>query len=74
MKKTLLILFFSIFFNSIAYTEVVNCNEYKKFSFKYMKCKTNNAKNKTLNVSKNFIDETVRFQKKEWSNKKNEND
>jgi hypothetical protein len=39
-----------------------------------MKCKTNNAKNKTLNVSKNFIDETVRFQKKEWSNKKNEND
>ena len=36
-----------------------------------MKCKANLIKNKAVSKSKNFVDDTKSFQKKEWSKEKN---
>ena len=58
------------YLNSYSLSDELNCNEFKKFSVSYMKCKANLIKNKTVSAGKNFIDDTKKFQNKEWSDEK----
>ena len=62
------------YLNSYSFSDELNCNEFKKFSVNYMKCKANLIKNKTVSVGKNFIDDTKNYQNKEWSDEKNKLD
>ena len=72
MKKTFFIFITFLFcFNNYSFSEELNCNEFKKFSVNYMKCKANLFKNKTVSTGKNFINDTKNFQNKEWSDEKN---
>ena len=68
MKNIIFIVFlFSLSFNSYSFSNEVNCNEYKKLSLNYMKCKANLIKDKTMSASKDFVESTKNYQKKEWS-------
>ena len=68
--KILIIIFIILNFYSYSFSNEVNCNEFKKFSVNYMKCKANLIKNKTISVGKNFVEDTKEYQKKEWSKEK----
>ena len=71
MKKIIFIFIIFLFsLNSYSISNELNCNEFKKLSSNYMKCKANVIKNKTISGGKNFIDDTKNFQKKEWSDEK----
>ena len=71
MKKIIFIFItFLLSFNTYSFSDELNCNEFKKFSVNYMKCKANLIKNKTVSVGKNFIDDTKNYQNKEWSDEK----
>ena len=72
MKNLILIVFlFSLSFNTYSFSNEIDCNEFKKLSVDYMKCKANSVKKKTISKTKNFVDDTKNFQKKEWSKEKN---
>ena len=72
MKKIVFIIITFLFYlNSYSFSDELNCNEFKKFSVNYMKCKANLIKNKTVSAGKNFIDDTKNYQNKEWSDEKN---
>ena len=47
-----------------------DCNEFKKFSMEYFKCKGNIIKEKTISAGQNIIKDTKDFQNKEWSEEK----
>ena len=71
MKKIIFIIITFLFYlNSYSLSDELNCNEFKKFSVSYMKCKANLIKNKTVSAGKNFIDDTKNYQNKEWSDEK----
>jgi len=70
IKKIFLVLILIIALNNIAASEELKCEELKKFSMKYMKCKANLLKNKSISAGKNFVDDTKEFQKKTWSEDK----
>ena len=72
MKNIIFIaILFCLNFNTYSFSNEVDCGEFKKFSVDYMKCKANLIKNKAISKSKNFVDDTKSFQKKEWSKEKN---
>ena len=71
MKKIVFIIITLLFYlNSYSFSDELNCNEFKKFSVSYMKCKANLIKDKTVSAGKNFIDDTKNYQNKEWSDEK----
>ena len=70
-SRLILIVFFVFVFIKFAYSNEIDCNEFKKFSVNYMKCKASLIKDKTVSAGKNFIDETKNYQNKEWSDEKN---
>tara|TARA_Y100000741_G_scaffold316921_1_gene263441 strand:- start:286 stop:540 length:255 start_codon:yes stop_codon:yes gene_type:complete len=75
MKKKLI--FFIIFlhgFNNALNSAESDCNNFKKFSLNYMKCKSNLIKNKTITAGENFVKDTKDYQKKEWSEEKSKVD
>tara|TARA_B100000963_G_scaffold12312_1_gene9541 strand:- start:2585 stop:2860 length:276 start_codon:yes stop_codon:yes gene_type:complete len=47
-----------------------DCNQFKKFSAEFFKCKGQIIKNKTLSTGKKIIKDTKEFQDKEWSDGK----
>ena len=69
-----IIIFFTLFFiiniNSKSFANVNNCNEFKKFSVEYLKCKGNKIKEKTISTGQNIIKDTKDYQNKEWSEEK----
>ena len=69
-KKFFIFITFLFCFNNYSFSNESNCNEFKKFSVNYMKCKANLIKDKTLSTGKNFIDDTKNYQNKEWSDEK----
>ena len=69
-NKVFLIIFFSIILNNFSYSNETNCNEFKKFSINFMKCKSNKIKNKSISFGKNLIEDTKDYQKKEWNEEK----
>ena len=70
-KKIFIFITFLFCFNSYSFSNELNCNEFKKLSINYMKCKANSVKKKAISKTKNFVDDTKSFQKKEWSTEKN---
>ena len=70
IKKIFLVLVLVIGFNNIVYSEERKCDEFKKFSMDYMKCKANSLTNKSISAGKNFAGDTKEFQKKTWSEDK----
>mgnify|MGYP001496655221 FL=1 len=82
MKKVFIytiILFFT--FTLKVLSDDKQCNDFKKYSVDYMKCKTNQLKiktletgkkikDKTVSTSKNIIKDTKEYQNKEWSEEK----
>ena len=69
-NKVFLIIFFSIILNNFSYSNETNCNEFKKFSINFMKCKSNKITNKSISFGKNLIEDTKDYQKKEWNEEK----
>ena len=70
-KKNKIIIFFSfLFILSINNSFADNCEEFKKFSVEYLKCKGNSVKDKTISVGKNIIKDTKDYQNKKWSEEK----
>ncbi len=57
-------------FNSYSFSNTLNCDEFKKLSVNYMKCKASLIKDKTVSAGKDFIDDTKNYQNKEWSDEK----
>ncbi len=71
MKKIIFIFItFLLSLNTYSFSNELNCDEFKKLSVNYMKCKANLIKDKTVSAGKNFIDDTKNYQNKEWSNEK----
>ena len=82
MKKVFIytiILFFT--FTLKVLSDDKQCNDFKKYSADYIKCKTNQLKiktletgkkikDKTVSTSKNIIKDTKEYQSKEWSEEK----
>ena len=82
MKKVFIytiILFFTLTLKVLS--DDKQCNDFKKYSVDYMKCKTNQLKiktletgkkikDKTVSTSKNIIKDTKEYQSKEWSEEK----
>ena len=66
-----IVILFSLSFNTYSFSNEIDCNEFKKLSVNYMKCKANSVKKKAISKTKNFVDDTKSFQKKEWSKEKN---
>ena len=66
----LLKLFFIININSKSFANIKNCNEFKKFSVEYLKCKGNKIKEKTISTGQNIIKDTKDYQNKKWSKEK----
>jgi len=69
-KKSFFTFVFLLLFYSISNSTELDCNNFKKFSLNYMKCKSSLLKNKTFDAGENFIKDTKNFQKKEWSEEK----
>ena len=74
MKKIFLLILLLINNHSAALAKDMNCNEFKKFSLEYLKCKGSVVKNKTITAGKNIIKDTSEYQKKEWLKEKNKID
>ena len=70
IKKIFLVLILVIGFNNIVSSKEIECDEFKKFSMEYIKCKANSLKNKSISAGKNFAGDTKEFQKKTWSEDK----
>ena len=71
MKKIILLTFLIVInFNSYGFTDSKDCNEFKKFSVEYLKCKGNKVKDKTISAGQNIIKDTKDYQNKEWSEEK----
>ena len=71
MKKIIFIFItFLLSLNTYSFSNELNCDEFKKLSVNYMKCKANLIKDKTVSAGKNFIDDTKNYQNKEWSDEK----
>tara|TARA_B100001121_G_C18458845_1_gene512245 strand:+ start:54 stop:269 length:216 start_codon:yes stop_codon:yes gene_type:complete len=71
MKYIIFIIIFCLNFNTYSFSNESDCNEYKKFSVNFMKCKANLIKDNAISKSKDFVDDTKSYQKKEWSKEKN---
>ena len=71
MKKNFtFIVFLFVIFNSPVLSNELGCDQFKKFSLDFMKCKANTVKNKTLSAGKSFVEDTKNFQDKEWTEEK----
>ena len=75
MKKIIfLITLFFLNMNFYSFASSNDCEEFKKFSVNYFKCKGNIIKEKTVNLGQNIIKDTKNYQKKEWSEEKKKMD
>ena len=55
---------------SNAHAEEVSCNNFKKSTIDYLKCKSNDLKKKTISSTTKMINETKTYQDKEWKKEK----
>ena len=70
IKKLFFLFFVFLNFYSISLANTNICNEFKKFSVEYLKCKGNIIKDKTISTGQNIIKDTKDYQNKEWSKEK----
>ena len=73
-KIFFLIILFLFNINNYSYADSNNCNEFKKFSVEYFKCKGNIIKDKTISAGQNIIKDTKDYQNNEWSDEKKKMD
>ena len=71
--KIFLIIFIIFGISKFVQSNELTCDEFKKFSANYMKCKANLLKDKTITAGKDFVEDTKKYQKKEWSEEKKKN-
>tara|TARA_B100000886_G_scaffold96505_1_gene64027 strand:- start:431 stop:706 length:276 start_codon:yes stop_codon:yes gene_type:complete len=69
-KIIILILVFLFNINTYSFSNSNNCEEFKKFSLEYFKCKGSGIKDKTISSGQNIINDTKDYQNKEWSEEK----
>ena len=71
MRKIILLsTLFYMYAISNSFANSNNCEEFKKFSIEYFKCKGNIIKDKTISAGENIIKDTKEYQNKEWSEQK----
>ena len=70
IKKLFFLILVFLNFYSISLANTNICNEFKKFSVEYLKCKGNIIKDKTISTGQNIIKDTKDYQNKEWSEEK----
>ncbi len=70
IKKFFFFILVFLNFYSISFANTNICNEFKKFSIEYLKCKGNIIKDKTISTGQNIIKDTKDYQNKEWSKEK----
>ncbi|MDA7552162.1 hypothetical protein N8747_00830 [Candidatus Pelagibacter sp.] len=71
MIKLFLLIFFILFnFYVNSFADEKKCNEFKKLSVEFFKCKGNLVKEKTISTGQNIIKDTKDYQSKEWSEEK----
>ena len=70
MKRLFFFVILLILNMNNVFSDDENCDDLKKFSVEFLKCKGTLAKDKTINTSKNIIKNTKNFQKNEWSEEK----
>ena len=70
LNKLYIIIFFTILLTNTSNSNEMNCENFKKFSVDYVKCKAALVKNKTLSTGKKFVEDTKKYQSKEWSEQK----
>ena len=70
MKKLILTVLLVFALTNIINANENNCIDFKKLSSGYFKCKANLLKEKSISFSRNFINDTKEYQKKEWSKEK----
>ena len=71
MKKNLFLIVLFIFgINNIVYSNEIKCDQFKKFSGEYFKCKSNLIKDETISFGKNILKDTKEYQEKEWTDEK----
>ena len=74
-KKIFFLIFLFLFnINNYSYADSNKCNELKKFSVEYFKCKGNIIKDKTISAGQNIIKDTKDYQNNEWSDEKKKMD
>tara|TARA_B100000073_G_C23561395_1_gene504269 strand:+ start:93 stop:344 length:252 start_codon:yes stop_codon:yes gene_type:complete len=70
MKNFVLYLLIIFNMNNVVLANNITCEEFKKFSVEYFKCKGNLVKDKTISAGKNIIKDTKDYQKDEWIEEK----
>ena len=70
IKIIFLLILILLKLNTYAFAEKLKCDEFKKFSVEYIKCKANLIKNKSISTGQNIIKDTKDYQNKEWSKEK----
>ena len=71
MKQIIFFIFLILItIDSSSFANNKDCEEFKKFSVKYFKCKGNIVKDKTISTGQNIIKDTKDYQNKEWSEEK----
>ena len=70
MKNIIFIIFLSITLNNYAISSEVNCDDFKKYSSEYFNCKTEIIKNKAISLGKDFVEDTKKYQKKNFEDGK----
>ena len=55
MKYIIFIIIFCLNFNTYSFSNESDCNEYKKFSVNFMKCKANLIKDNAISKRQEFL-------------------
>ena len=70
MKKSIFVIFFWVcLYNNVVSSEI-DCGKFKKYSSEYFNCKTEIIKNKTIALGKDFVEDTKKYQKKNYEKSK----
>ena len=70
MKKVIFLILFILIPNNFAISNENDCNNFKKYSAEYFNCKTEIIKKKAIAIGKDFVDDTKKFQKKNYEDGK----
>ncbi len=70
MNKSILIMFFWLCLNNNAVSNEIDCSKFKKYSSEYFNCKTEIIKNKAIELGKDFVEDTKKYQKKNYEESK----
>jgi len=70
MKKIIFLILLILAQNNYSLSDENNCDDLKKYSSEYFNCKTEIIKNKTIALGKDFVEDTKKYQKKNYEKSK----